>query len=107
MNHRNWLIRLEYRVAVSSNLSSYIYADNGFCEQMRDAPCVTSQQTFYKTYYKLPVSMFTCVTRQPGLIYTINATQYKLISFGEISNMKNIIFSAKFTLINSARRHLS
>ena len=57
---------------------------------MRDAPgspCVTSQQTFYKTYYKLPVSMFTCVKRQPVVM---NCT--------EISNMKNIIFSAKFTL---------
>ena len=52
---------------------------------MRDAPCVTSQQTFYKTYYNLPVSMFTCVKRQPVVIYNT-------------SNMKNIIFSAKFTL---------
>ena len=68
MNHRNYFIPLEYRVAVSSQLSSYIYAVSGFCEQMRDVPCVTSQQTFYKTYYKLPVSMFTCVKRQPVLI---------------------------------------
>ena len=36
-----------------------------FAEQMRTAPCVTNQQTFYKTYYKLPVSMFTRVKRQP------------------------------------------
>ena len=47
---------------------------------------------------RLPVSMFTCVKRQPGVIYNINATQYKWISCAEISNMKNIIFSAKFTL---------
>ena len=46
-----------------------------FAEQMCDAPCVTSQQTFYKTYYKLPVSMFTCVKRQPVVIYNFNATQ--------------------------------
>ena len=54
-----------------------------FAEQMRDAPCVTSQQTFhkrrrytkFKTYYKLPVSMFTCVKRQPVVIYNINETQ--------------------------------
>ncbi len=39
------------------------------------APCVTSQQTFYKTYYKIPVSMFRCVKRQPVVIYNINATQ--------------------------------
>ena len=65
---------------------------------MRDAPCVTSQQTFFKTYYKLPVSMFTCVKRQPVVIYNINATLTKMNSSGEISNMKNIIFSAKFTL---------
>ncbi len=65
---------------------------------MRDAPCVTSQQTFFKTYYKLPVSMFMCVKRQPVLIYNINATLTKMNSSGEISNMKNIIFSAKFTL---------
>ena len=45
-----------------------------FAEEMRDAPCVTSQN-FYKTYYKLPVSMFTCVKRQPVVIYNINATQ--------------------------------
>ena len=32
-----------------------------FAEQMRDAPRVTSQQTFYKTYYKLPVSTNTYV----------------------------------------------
>ena len=44
-------------------------------EQFRDAPCVTSQQTFYETYYKLPLSMFTCVKRQPVVIYNINATQ--------------------------------
>ena len=42
---------------------------------MRDAPSVTSQQTFYKTYYKLPVSMSTFVKRQPVVIYDINATQ--------------------------------
>ena len=42
---------------------------------MRDAPCVTGQQTFYKTYYELPVSMFTCVKRQLVVIYNINATQ--------------------------------
>ena len=64
---------------------------------MCDAPCVTSQQPFYKTYYKLPFSMFTCVKRQPVVIYNINAT-IKCISCAEISNMKNIIFSAKFTL---------
>ena len=46
-----------------------------FAEQMRDAPCVTSQQTFYKTYYTLPVPMFTCVKRQPVVIYNMNATQ--------------------------------
>ena len=43
-----------------------------FAERMRDAPCVTIQKTFYKTYYKLPVSMFTCVKRQPIVIYNIN-----------------------------------
>ena len=42
--------------------------------------------------------MFTCVKRQPVVIYNINVTQYKFISCAEISNMKNIIFSAKFTL---------
>ena len=75
--HEYWCnIRVEYRVSVSSQLSSYIYAVSGFCDQMSDAPCVTSQQTFYKTYYKLPVSMFTySVKRQPALIYNINATQ--------------------------------
>ena len=71
MNHRNQLIRLEDRVAASSQLASYIFAVSGFCEQMHDAPCGTSQQTFYK----LPVSMFTCDKRKPVLIYTINATQ--------------------------------
>ena len=65
---------------------------------MRDAPCVTSQQTFYKTYYTLPLSMYTGVKRQPVVIYNINATQYKLISCGEAKNIKNIIVSAKFTL---------
>ena len=42
-----------------------------FAEQMCDALCVTSQQTFYKTY-KLPVSMFTCVKRQPVVIYNVH-----------------------------------
>ena len=42
--------------------------------------------------------MFTCVKRQPVVIYNINATQYKWISCAEIWNMKNIIFSTKFTL---------
>ena len=42
---------------------------------MRDAPYVMSQQTFYKTYYKLPVSMFTCVKRQPVVIYNIKGDQ--------------------------------
>ncbi len=42
--------------------------------------------------------MFTCVKRQPALIYNINAPQYIGISWVEISNMKNNIFSAKFTL---------
>ena len=59
----------------SVDFASYIYAVSGFCEQMRDAPCVTSQQTFYKMQYKLPLSMFTRVKRQPVLIYNINATQ--------------------------------
>ena len=68
---------------------------------MRDAPCVTSQHTFYKTYYKLPLSMFTfSLKRQPVVIYNINAMYtIKMNKFGEISNhMINIIFSAKFTL---------
>ena len=39
--------------------------------------------------------MFTCVKCRPVLIYNINETQSKWISCGEISNMKNIIFSAK------------
>ena len=42
---------------------------------MRDAPCVTSQQTFYKTHYKLPVLIVTCVKRQPVVIYNIDETQ--------------------------------
>ena len=74
MNHRNQFIRLEYRVAVSPQLPSYIYAVSGFCEQMHDAPCVKRQQTFYKTYYKLTLSMFRCVKCQPVVIYDINAT---------------------------------
>ena len=51
-----------------------------------------------KTYYTLSVSMFTCVKHQSVVIYNINATQSKCISCAEISNMKNIIFSAKFSL---------
>ena len=41
----------------------------------RDGATTCMGATFYKTYYKLPVSMFTCVKRQPVVINNINATQ--------------------------------
>ena len=53
MNDRNYLIRLEYRVAVSSQLPSYIYAVNGFCEQMRDAPRCHEPADFLKNILQI------------------------------------------------------
>ena len=45
MNHRNWLIRLEYRVAVSSHYRPTFIQSVVFAERMLDAPCVTIQKT--------------------------------------------------------------
>ena len=75
MNRRNYLIRMEYQVAVSSHYRATFIQLVDFAEKMCDAPRVTIQKTFRKTYCKLPVSMFTCVKRQPVIIYNINATQ--------------------------------
>ena len=45
MNHCNLLIRLEYRVAVSSHYRPTFIQSVVFAERMLDAPCVTIQKT--------------------------------------------------------------
>ena len=54
--------------------------------------------TFYKTYYKLPVSMFTSVKRQPVVIY-------ESVALTLIKNKKMFFFP--LILLYSASCHLS